>query len=181
MTFLVDRLPKHEDEDQAGEDLGGSNTSLTRSILDSLNKWSSVEWDPFLRTGITDGDSQVLSTRTLVFPSEDGATEDTKKYFAESQPLVNRQCPVRDEVIPSMLEHNTRYEFACCVCCLLMFPPDFFFLLLLLLFFLLFFLLFLNFCLLNFCLLNFFLVVVILLDFIIVSFFIVCRFLCSYR
>lgn len=121
LSWLVERLPKTDDDDGADDDVtGGTDADLNRSVKAALSAWAARAHCPFAVRGAAADDSSAaaaaagarpLSTAHLALPLWDpsrGAepAPETLDYLGRLQPLAPQQCHARRQWLPSLVERN---------------------------------------------------------------------------
>lgn len=104
LMWLVDKLPKVDDTQEA-EEVVGAGASTGQAIREALKDWTNQQWTPFAVA--PGGLCGPVSTVALHVPAAAAAgAPERLHYWKAFQPLVSAQPEQRRLLAPSLFEHN---------------------------------------------------------------------------
>lgn len=106
LRFLVDKLPKPENETRADSDSTQSTGGLV-DIKRVLKQWTSQKWNPLGYAGAHQPAQFGIRTIPVSIPNSETSNKAAAEYYNQRQPIVAKQVPSFGSLFPSLLESHS--------------------------------------------------------------------------
>lgn len=109
LMWLVDKLPKIDNAEEA-EEVVGAGATQARAIQEALRDWTSKVWSPLDSAKADDTGNTMVMTVPLHVPATGNASVESKNYWKTLQPVLCRQPPrvYHRCLAPSVFELDTQ-------------------------------------------------------------------------